>query len=180
MKIVDTFVIVEDSLYSVKYDSEEAHEFERLFNLWNDPEYLESFFQKHKADLNNSFWNGITVEKAIKQTREDAKKLEKKLREIAEKGKTNNDETLSTFFQPLSKGKYGEFEKDKAKQSWLRIYAIRIDVNEFVVSGGAIKLTKTMNERPHLLDELKKLDITLKSLQDGEDEEDDLDFLELY
>lgn len=45
------------------------------------------------------------------------------------------------------------------KPSWLRIYAVRLDTNLFLISGGAIKLTKNM-DKPHLQNELRKLDIT--------------------
>jgi hypothetical protein len=37
------------------------------------------------------------------------------------------------------------------------LYAIRIADNVYVVSGAGIKLTETMNDRPHLKTELKKL-----------------------
>lgn len=64
------------------------------------------------------------------------------------------------------------------RPSWLRIYAIRVDVNLFVISGGAIKLTPTMNETDHLILELDKLEITKQYLLD--DENDQIDFVELY
>lgn len=41
--------------------------------------------------------------------------------------------------------------------SWLRIYAIRLEKDVFVVTGGAIKLTRTMQERPHTQEQLDKL-----------------------
>ena len=41
--------------------------------------------------------------------------------------------------------------------SWLRIYAIRIEPNVYIVTGGAIKLTATMQEREHTQKELDKL-----------------------
>jgi hypothetical protein len=75
-----------------------------------------------------------------------------------------------------------DFEKNKVKglnnPNWLRIYAIRLDTNLFVISGGAIKLTPTMNDRTHLLMELEKLNITQKYLRD--DEDDVLDLFELF
>jgi hypothetical protein len=139
-------------------------------------------FQIHIEDLNNDFWNGISIEEAIRKTRKDAKLLERELLEIAESGKTERLENLSTFFEPLSEAKIYEYEKDKAKgiikPSWLRIYAIRIEANLFVISGGAIKLTPTMNETDHLLLELDKLEITRNFLLD--DENDNLDFIEIY
>lgn len=185
MKIIDTFAIIEDSLYAVQYEHETEfeHEWARCFNQWNNPIYLRDFFETHINDLENEFWKGITIEEAIKKTRGDAKLLENKLLEIAKTGKTNNLETLSTIFEPLSEGKIEkQFEKDKVKgtiyPSWLRIYAIRVSANVFVVSGGDIKLTKTMNDREHLITELKKLELTKEYLTD--DENDNLDIVELY
>jgi len=65
-------------------------------------------------------------------------------------------------------------------KSWLRLYAIRIDANVFVISGGAIKLTPNMNERDHLLKELSKLEITKSFLKEMDLVYDyNFDFLEL-
>lgn len=179
MKIIDIFAVIEDSLYSVQYENETLHEFEKYFDLWNDPIYLREFFEGHLEDLKSDFWKNITIEEAIARTRKDANLLEKKLLEIAETGKTERLENLSTIFEPLSKGVIEDYEKDKAKglrrNSWIRIYAIRIEANIFVVCGGAIKLTRNMNEREHLLKELDKLEFTRNHLM--EDESDDLEFV---
>ena len=55
-----------------------------------------------------------------------------------------------------------KFLSTKAKgdqlKSWLRIYALKIDENVYVITGGAIKLTKTMLEREHTKHELEKLE----------------------
>lgn len=179
MEIIDIFAVIEDSLYSVQYENETLHEFEKYFDLWNDPIYLREFFEEHLEDLKSDFWNNISIEEAISRTRKDANLLEKKLLEIAETGKTERLENLSTIFEPLSKNVIEEYEKDKAKgfsrNSWIRIYAIRIEANIFVVCGGAIKLTRNMNEREHLLKELDKLEFTRKHLMEGES--DDLEFV---
>lgn len=179
MGIINIFAVIEDSLYSVQYENETLHEFEKYFDLWNDPIYLREFFEEHLEDLKSDFWKNITIEEAITRTRKDANLLEKKLLEIAETGKTERLENLSTIFEPLSKGVIEDYEKDKAKglgrNSWIRIYAIRIEANIFVVCGGAIKLTRNMNEREHLLKELNKLEFTRNHLM--EDESDDLEFV---
>ena len=56
--------------------------------------------------------------------------------------------------------------KEKAKGgqrrghgSWLRLYAIRFQKNSYLITGGAIKLTRTMQEREHTLAELQKLEL---------------------
>jgi hypothetical protein len=91
MKIVATFAVVEESLFSVLFDTEtkavddagtsipveQLHEFRRLFDLWNDPIRLREFFTAHEKDLNEDYWDGITIDEAIKKTRIEAKALEK-------------------------------------------------------------------------------------------------------
>ena len=42
--------------------------------------------------------------------------------------------------------------------SWLRLYAIKLEPGIYIVTGGAIKLTKTMQERSHTLRELEKME----------------------
>ena len=51
------------------------HEFSRLFRLWNDVEYLETFFEEQQQDLEHEFWQGISIEAAIWKTIQDARKL---------------------------------------------------------------------------------------------------------
>jgi hypothetical protein len=159
-------IIIKNSLYSIKYKGDEHDEFSRLFEEWSDIEFLEAFFEEHKSDLQKEFYDFISIEKAIEQTIKEAEKLEQKLIEIAEAGKTNDLENLQTLFKPLNKKdveKYPipDYQETKvygsAQKSWLRIYAIRIESNVFIITGGAIKLTETMNEREHLLEELEKL-----------------------
>ena len=159
MNIEDTFVVVRDSLLAVKYDIHATHEFTRLFNLWNDPEYLHEFFTEHESDLCNGFFGNINVEAAVIQTRQEAKALERKILHLAKNGRRNKDLSLATLFKPLTEhpGKFTDMESSKAKgaasKSWLRIYAIRPladDLNFFVVSGGTIKLTRSMQESVHI------------------------------
>lgn len=35
--------------------------------------------------------------------------------------------------------------------SWLRLYAIKLEPGCYIITGGAIKLTRTMEERQHKL-----------------------------
>ena len=64
-------------------------------------------------------------------------------------------------------------------KSWIRIYAIRIDMNLFLVTGGAIKLTRTMNDREHLKQELDKL-TKVRSYLLANDYDEDIGFFELF
>jgi len=180
LEISSTFEIIKHSLYSVRYSNYGESEFRRLFNLWNDASALFEFFQEHENELNSPFWNGISIEQAVLKTRKDAFLFEEKVLTIAQKGKLFKTDGLSSFFKPLSQGNLTyKFEKDKAKgpsqKSWLRLYAIRIDSNLFLISGGGIKLTQAMNESELLLKELDKLELVRKYLND-----DQSSFFELY
>ncbi len=181
MRILSIFDIVEESLYSVQYASESKNEFRRLFELWNDPIYLHDFFTEHIGDLHSGAWGIITVEEAVEKTRNEAKVMEGRILEVAETGKISRYDNLSEYFKPLTIKDTGKkLERDKGKglkkHNWLRIYAIRIDSNTFVICGGAIKLTADMNERSHLLLELEKFNITQEYLKD--EENPDLEFIE--
>lgn len=72
---------------------------------------------------------------------------------------------LDDLFRPLENTRMSEvlLGREKAKgrnqthASWLRLYAIRLESGRYIITGGAIKLTATMQEREHTLEELKKL-----------------------
>jgi hypothetical protein len=49
-------------------------------------------------------------------------------------------------------------QKGKLKKNGLRYYAIKIDENCFIITGGAIKMTQTMQEHPDSVNELLKLE----------------------
>ena len=183
--------LIKESLYSIRFGDDEVDEFEnneyeddktkkdefrRLFNNWSDVEYLDAFFTAHQADLFKPFYHPISIEEAIERTLDEAFELEQKILKIAVNGKDNKLECLQTLFKPLNNKDaeiypipgwqlskaYGTYSK-----SWLRIYAIRIDENLFVVTGGAIKLTETMNDRPHLIKELEKLELVQLQLKES-------------
>ena len=74
---------------------------------------------------------------------------------------------LDKLFRPLENSRTSEMllgkEKAKIKErpqhaSWLRIYAIKLEPGCYIITGGAIKLTRTMQEREHTLNELKKME----------------------
>ena len=74
--------------------------------------------------------------------------------------------------------------KDRPEHaSWLRIYAIKLEPGCYIITGGAIKLTRTMQEREHTLKELDKMEQVRNYLINNQaiDAESFADFLsELY
>ena len=82
---------------------------------------------------------------------------------------------LDLIFRPLSNNRTiaEMLEKMKASgertnrhDSWLRIYAIRLADGKYIITGGAIKLTATMQERPHTQTELDKIEKVRRFLLD--------------
>ena len=95
--------VIEDSLFAIKCNELDEDEFQRIFNQWYDIEYLESFFEENKRDLQRAFYNYISVEDAVLKTVNEAEKLEQKLIELATKGEAYGEETLQSLFKPLNK-----------------------------------------------------------------------------
>lgn len=87
---MDIVSIFGKNLFSIKYPGESKDEFNRIFNSWQDAEYLEEFFENNKEDINNGFWNNISVEDAILETYQCARELESKLIELSKKVNKNN------------------------------------------------------------------------------------------
>lgn len=183
MEISGIFEVVPDSLYSIQFAGEDDHEFSKIFRLWNDTDYLQSFFETHYSDL-LAFWEYMSVKEAVAITKMDAARLDNEILSIATSVALGGSENLSMIFKPLSPATWrvDKIEKSKARgmrrKSWLRIYAIRLGVNHFIVTGGAIKLTRTMNEREHLYKELTKLEEVCRFLRG--DQKDDFRLFELF
>ncbi len=157
MKILTIFA---PCLYAVKYQDEDFDELERLFDEWDDIENLECFFEENQTDLG---YYQMDVKEAIRATKKEAREFRKQLLSIVE-SKTIQ---LDSIFQNLVNSDFRIFElsKQKSRRRWLRLYAIRIDENVFLITGGAIKLTRTMGERPHTTRELKKLELSKNFLK---------------
>ncbi|MDP1814106.1 MAG: hypothetical protein Q8K92_06620 [Leadbetterella sp.] len=147
-------------------DGEEVsplNELDRLLELWTDTEYL---FQFAKDNL-----TGINIAKYVRERQEDVEQIQ----DIIEK--ISKDETLKfeTFFQPLHNEEYQvkslSLQKAKTKhghrRNELRLYAIKIDENCFVITGGAIKLTQAVQEHPLTAVEFEKLKICRQFLKDN-------------
>jgi len=72
----------------------------------------------------------------------------------------NENKNLAAFLKPLYNHEYNEvnLSKQKGRKNYLRIYALRIENNLFVITGGAIKFTLLMEEREHTANELIKIE----------------------
>lgn len=169
MKIVTIFDTEDYSrfggLFSVEFFDDGVSEFERFFEQLNDIEWLFRFFIENQNDL-RQFNSIISVDEAITKTLAEVQHIEDTLLNAFNEGITGKGIGLDQIFRPLNDNEYmiTELQKSKTrankyivKSPWCRLYAVRLDKNLFIVTGGGIKLTKTMNESSHLRAELQKI-----------------------
>ncbi len=155
VRIIDGY----DHLWAVKSPDKEDDELTELFDKWNNVGYLLNFFTENFEDL-KGFFHIERLSEAVSDTLDDAHDLEELILDFP------YTENLDELFKPLdvTDVRASELSREKARNwererhaSWLRVYAIRLEPNIYVVTGGAIKLTRTMQEREHTRIELGKL-----------------------
>lgn len=126
-------------------------------------------FASNKLDLERNF-QITSVDRAIYDTLVEAEEFECLIFDLAE------DSELDKMFRPLNNMRSSGLllGKEKAKDnrsilhsSWQRLYALRLEKDVYLVTGAAIKLTQTMQERSHTLKELKIMEIMRNDLIDN-------------
>lgn len=148
------------NLWAVRYDNCLDNILDTVLEQWNDVVWLRNFFKQNMKDL-ASYFKITDVNDAIYDTIEDSDRLQCLILDISP------DSDLDRLFRPLENIRSSEMllGKEKAKlrksqrhASWLRIYAIKLDPGIYIITGGAIKLTRTMKEREHTLLELARME----------------------
>ncbi len=150
MKIVSIFGA---KLFAFHFKGEANDEFNRVLDEWNDPDWIIWFLKENAGDLPP----GKDIEDFANEIMEAATQLDETIWHLS----TDKGKSLDGFFKPLSNNEYRadvELSLKKGRETYLRIYAIKIESNCYVVTGGAIKLTLRMEERTHTAQELIKLD----------------------
>lgn len=173
MRIVPIFPARKPAIYAAQYDGEPVDELNKVFAQWSDVFWLEPFFEMHKHDLRHGYYGSFNVQEAAMQTIVDVCDMRKRLFSLALQGQSDRKNTLQNMFMPLgNEMRLAVLQKSKAKMrvqgrgSWLRLYAIRVAPNLFVITGGAIKLTHRMEEREHTRVQLDKLEKVKRFLAD--------------
>ena len=159
-----------ERLWAVRYDDCLDNVLDSIFGQWNDVVWLRSFFKENIDDL-ASYFKITDVNQAIYDTIEDSERLQCLIMDISP------DADLDKIFRPLENSRTSEIllGKEKARlrntdrhTSWLRIYAIKLEPGVYVITGGAIKLTRTMQEREHTLVELARMEKVRRFLLDND------------
>lgn len=150
----------DDRLWATRYDGCVDNVLDILFDQWNNVVWLRDFFKANIEDL-ISYFKITSVNDAIYDTIEDSERLQCLIMDISPEA------DLDKLFRPLENSRFSDMllSKEKARlkdtvrhTSWLRIYAIKLEPGIYVITGGAIKLTRTMQEREHTLHELVKME----------------------
>lgn len=147
-------------LWAVHFEDEEDNELYKVLDNWADVIWLRDFFKENIDDL-NAYFNITDIKVAVNDTIEDSERLRYIIMDISP------DTDLSRIFRPLNNNEASDamLQKEKARlkrkyghSSWLRLYAIKLIQGNYIITGGAIKLTATMQEREHTRQELAKID----------------------
>jgi hypothetical protein len=138
--------------------------------------------------LENDFFKRITINRLAEKILGEAQELGN-LFVRAKKMFFEGELKLQEIFWPLYDTQiiYPLHQKTKAsikewrfRRALVRLYAIRISENSYVISGGAIKLVRKMEDHPDTRNELKKLELVKAFLQSiSLYNEDDLKLFEL-
>ena len=185
MELVTIFVNKDtnEGLYAVRYEEGALDEWERIFDNWNNTNFVISYLITNEEALQDDYFQHYTIDDLVTKVHEEADKL------IADFVRETNID-METLFKPLDP-KHINFDANdvlqKAKaviddnenypQPILRVYAIRLTEKTFIITGGAIKLTHFMESHHDTRDELQKLEkVRQWLLENGIDTQDDLNY----
>jgi hypothetical protein len=161
MKIIDIFA---KKLYAIHYNKDELDIYNKLIENWTDVQFVRAFVKKHQKDI-----SGKDLNKVIKDIITDAEDIDDLLYELS----NSKDENIGQFFAPLYNSEYQVqlLSRQKGRihrKSCTRIYGIKIESNCFVITGGAIKFTRFMQDRHHTNQELININKVKDYLNDNE------------
>ncbi|MCX6317997.1 MAG: hypothetical protein NTW29_11945 [Bacteroidetes bacterium] len=172
MELVTIFVNEHaEGLYAVRYNSGEKDEFERLFDEWDDTSFVMSYFLLNKQYLKHPFFDNYSLESLVS-------KVHRESTEIREMALHTNGNSIIRLFRPLeTKQKVFSLQThlQRAKASikepalfprpLLRLYGLRMDDTTFIITGGAIKITRQMDEHPDTKAALGKMELVRNWLE---------------
>jgi hypothetical protein len=147
MKIISVF---EDKLFALRYKNEEENEYDRLIELWNDTFYVRKFLKENEKDLPPNY----SINELVDEIIDSANRID----DLLVYSTQNKD--FDRFFKSLHNQEYKTklLSKQKGRKNYLRIYALKIDANCYIITGGAIKFTLLMEDRFHTKQELLKIE----------------------
>ncbi len=149
MRIYRIFEEIEQiELYVVHYPDEDQDEYDRLFSCWSDMDYLRAFAGENGVEDVYSF---------IEEVLRDAGQFERIFFDYKD-----DPGALAMLFRPLSDanlelGAELKLKKGKLIRNRLRLYAIQLEDECYLITGGAIKMSQKMQDHPDTANELQKM-----------------------
>lgn len=153
-----TFDKINEKLYAVREKGRKDNVLYNLFEQWYDVKYLYDFFSRH-TDVLQSYFHISGIRQAVSDTIEDVEYLEDVLIGLT----VDNLDAVFKHLSPkdegivfLSRHKARNWER-RNHDSWLRIYALRLEGGVYVITGGAIKMSQKMQDDPETKKQLQKI-----------------------
>lgn len=175
--------IYDKHLYSIRYEGDELSVLDRLLDDWTDVDKVVDFMERHGNYLKSAFWSSKIgcPEDAARKVLREAEAYSEFFDNLDENSHNGLKPDFDSYFKELG-GKY-KFQYvyvplkgyGVEEPSFLRIYAIKIEPNCYLVVDGGIKLAKKIQDSPELKDHVfKNIDNVIDFLQktgiiDGED-----------
>lgn len=169
-------------LYSVQYDGDDLNVLFRLISTWKDIEAVKAFMDENKELLAHKIWKRITAYNAALQVLDEANGMDDMLRERAERAERGMRPDLDDLFQYLDGIYKYELQYPPMKlygtghPPMLRLYAIKMCANTYLIVDGGIKLARTIQASPDIRTHvLQNVDLVRKWLkQNGIYDSDDM------
>lgn len=147
------------------------NQFDKAFELWSSPKYLSDFFDQFKTFFQAEYWHAIS-ERTFQS--EVSRSLNAIRRTIIDAMENNRFHELIEPLQPEEEDdRIYESIRVKLKQGTIvghhpfRFYAIEIEEKKcYLITGATIKVHKDMKKADNTKAELKKLEYTLKYLNE--------------
>ena len=157
-------------IYSIKYDDQKVNEFERLLEEWRDLDKMIAFFEENSEYLKADIWAAVSEpEAAVDQVANEADDLEILLSDLFNNAESHEQPDFDDYFKYLN-GRY-RFDYEyvpmksygRCSPSLIRLYAIKLKANLYIITGGGVKLCKTIQESPGLKDHVMQNIMAVKS-----------------
>jgi len=146
--------IFENQLYSFHYDEYNENEYDRNLNLWSNTAYLFEFAKENNIQDIVAF---------VDEIYDNLEELEDLINEIAES--SGQFKRLFITLEHSETNKTISLRKGKINHNRLRLYAIKLIDELFIITGGAIKMSQRMLDHPGTAKEHSKLSAARQYLE---------------
>ena len=138
-------------------DCVEGHEndvLNKLLDQWSDTQYLEKYFNENIDLLSDPFWRGMDIDDAIDKVLDEVEDFETELRGVVNQSPGYEGLTINDIFIKLhdsitslqTKNEDHRKGKPNVNDPFLRLFGIELNDGTIIITGGGIKLKKTLDE----------------------------------